>query len=160
MKYGAYDREAAVNYARRWAFSRNPAYANFDEMGGDCSNFVSQCLLAGTRIMNHTPVSGWYYYSLNDRSASWTGVEYLYRFLTNNRGAGPFAARISRQALRPGDVIQLGRNDGSFYHTLMVSSVSSGIRVASHSLDAFDRPLSDYYYDQARFLGVEGARSG
>ena len=43
-----YDREAAVAYAHRWAFGRNPAYSNFDGMGGDCTNFASQCLYAGT----------------------------------------------------------------------------------------------------------------
>ncbi len=35
-----YDREKAVAYAREWAFSRNPEYYIFDEIGGDCTNFV------------------------------------------------------------------------------------------------------------------------
>jgi hypothetical protein len=32
-----YNRIAAVDYAHEWAFRRNPAYADFSEMGGDCS---------------------------------------------------------------------------------------------------------------------------
>ena len=28
-----YDRRAAYEYARRWAYGRNPAYLNFDGMG-------------------------------------------------------------------------------------------------------------------------------
>ncbi len=59
-----YNRQAAVAYAHRWAFGRNPAYSNFDGMGGDCTNFASQCLYAGTGIMNFTPTYGWYYLSL------------------------------------------------------------------------------------------------
>ena len=50
-----YDRQAAVDYAHRWAYHRNPNFYNFDELGGDCTNFASQCLYAGTGVMNYTP---------------------------------------------------------------------------------------------------------
>ncbi|MBQ2742544.1 MAG: amidase domain-containing protein, partial [Oscillospiraceae bacterium] len=40
MIFLEYNRLYAVRYARRWAFRRNPAYYNFDEIGGDCTNFV------------------------------------------------------------------------------------------------------------------------
>jgi hypothetical protein len=36
-----YDRSAAVAYAHKWAYSRNPAYYNYDKLGGDCTNFAS-----------------------------------------------------------------------------------------------------------------------
>ena len=36
--------EKELDYAQKWALSRNPAYYNFDDIGGDCTNFVSQCL--------------------------------------------------------------------------------------------------------------------
>jgi hypothetical protein len=77
MRERGYDRESAVQYARRWALGRNPAYYDFENIGGDCTNFVSQCLYAGAGIMNYTPVYGWYFNSLSDRTASWSGVEYL-----------------------------------------------------------------------------------
>lgn len=38
---GPYDREQAVQYARMWAYDRNPAYYDFSNLGGDCTNFVS-----------------------------------------------------------------------------------------------------------------------
>ena len=49
-----YTRLAAVNYAVRWALSRNPAFENFSGQGhgGDCTNFISQCLYAGGWTMN------------------------------------------------------------------------------------------------------------
>ncbi|HOA54831.1 MAG TPA: amidase domain-containing protein, partial [Clostridiales bacterium] len=56
-----YDRDKAVRYAHRWAYERNPAYYDFEKLGGDCTNFASQCIYAGSGIMNHTPVYGWYY---------------------------------------------------------------------------------------------------
>ncbi len=49
-----YDRRRAVEYARRWALSRNPLFVNFAGQGGDCTSFVSQCILAGCGIMNGT----------------------------------------------------------------------------------------------------------
>ena len=79
-----YNREAAVAYAREWALSRNPAYYDYSELGGDCTNFASQCIYAGAGVMNYTPVFGWYYISSAERTASWTGVEFLYNFLTQN----------------------------------------------------------------------------
>ena len=86
-----YNREAAVFYAHKWAFSRNPRYYNFENIGGDCTNFASQVIYAGCSEMNYTPTFGWYYNSLNDRSPSWTGVNQLYNFLINNQGRGPRA---------------------------------------------------------------------
>ena len=73
-----YDRYSAVEYALKWAYSRNPRFFDFEDIGGDCTNFVSQCLYAGCGIMNYSGFeNGWYYINANDRSASWTGVQYL-----------------------------------------------------------------------------------
>ena len=91
MKIFEYDRTSAYEYAKKWAFGRNPAFYDFSRIGGDCTNFASQCIYAGAGIMNYTPTFGWFYKSANDRTPSWTGVEYLYNFLVNNEGAGPFA---------------------------------------------------------------------
>ena len=42
-----YDRDRAVQYAHTWAFQRNPQYYSYDLLGGDCTNFASQCQKAG-----------------------------------------------------------------------------------------------------------------
>ena len=47
-----YDRRAAVAYAHQWAYGRNPDFYDYEEIGGDCTNFASQCLYAGTGVMN------------------------------------------------------------------------------------------------------------
>ncbi len=169
-----YDRERAVAYARRWAFDRNPLFYDFTGGGGNCTNFVSQCLLAGTCQMNFAATFGWYYISPDERAAAWTGVEFLYNFLINNAqtdeeedgetgigvGLGPFAREVTAGELLPGDVIQLGRSEGDFYHTLLVSGANRrGYLVAAHSDDAFDRPLSTYDYRRIRFLHIEGYRT-
>ncbi len=159
MREIPYDREAAVAYARRWAFDRNPAFYDFEELGGDCTNFASQCVYAGAGIMNYTPVFGWYYRSPSDRTASWTGVEYLYNFLVTNRSFGPYAYTVSPQEAQPGDLVQLGRETGDFYHTPVIVATTPTILVAAHTYDALDRPLYSYDYAVARFLHIGGVRS-
>jgi len=42
MQEHPYDRTAAIAYARRWAFDRNPAYYNFDKIRGDYARVVSE----------------------------------------------------------------------------------------------------------------------
>lgn len=159
MNLVSYDRQAALAYAKRWAFGRNPAFYNFDKLGGDCTNFASQCLYAGSKVMNHTKVFGWYYYSTDDRTPSWTGVSYLYSFLIGNKGAGPFAEETDINGVEPGDLVQLGTSAGRFYHCPVIVAVDNDeIYVAAHTDDAYMRPLSTYIYDQARFLHILGVR--
>lgn len=152
-----YDRAAAVEYARKWALGRNARYYDFEELGGDCTNFASQCLFAGAGTMNYTPVLGWYYVTSSDRTASWTGVEYLYDFLVNNEGAGPYAAEVSKAGVRPGDIVQLGGSAG-FYHSPVIVEVRPRILVCAHTYDALNRPLDTYVFQKARFLHIEGVR--
>ncbi len=155
----AYRREHALEYARRWAFDRNPLFENYNGIGGDCTNFVSQCVYAGSCVMNYTPTFGWYYISSKDRSAAWTGVEYFYNFMTTNVGVAPYATETYPGGLIIGDVIQLARPDGKYYHSLLVTGYDeSGYLVASHSDNALDRPLSTYQYATARFLHIEQVR--
>ena len=64
MRFALYDRRAAVLYAHRWAYGRNPAFYDYEHLGGDCTNFASQCIYAGSGVMNFTPTFGWYYIDL------------------------------------------------------------------------------------------------
>ena len=165
MREIVYDRQAAVAYAKEWAFKRNPAYANFDRLGGDCTNFASQCLFAGCGVMNFTPDIGWFYRALNDRAAAWTGVEYFYRFLIGNNGAGigsgagPYAKEVAMSQLEIGDFIQLGRETGDFYHTPVVVGFSGGVPLlAAHTYDAYNKPLTAYFFERVRYIHVLGTR--
>lgn len=161
-----YNRENALAYARRWALDRNPLYPNYAGIGGDCTNFVSQCILAGSCYENFTQDFGWYFISPEDRAPAWTSVEYFYDFLTGapdfraeNGGYGPFGTEVARRGAIPGDVVQLADADGDFYHSLFICDVENGeIYVCAHTNDALNRPLSDYNYAYNRFIHVEGVR--
>lgn len=161
-----YVREAALAYAARWALSRNPLFYNFTEVGGDCTNFVSQSILAGSCVMNMTPTFGWYYRSVEDRAPAFTGVQAFWDFFTGapdfaaaNGGVGPFGREVSESEVELGDVVQLGREDGTFYHTLLVTGLRDGeILVSAHTRDVRDRPLSLYTAPLRRFLHIAGVR--
>ena len=45
--YNSYNRIAARDYAYKYWSSYNPAYTSYKGNGGDCANFVSQCIHAG-----------------------------------------------------------------------------------------------------------------
>lgn len=159
MKTVQYDRNKAYEYAEKWALSRNPIFYNFERIGGDCTNFASQCIYAGSGIMNYTPVTGWFYKNVNNRSPSWTGVRYLYNFLVENDGVGPFAEDAPLDQLEVGDIVQLGRSTGDFYHSPVVVGIERGnIFVAAHSYDVFGKPLTSYSYEKVRGIHILGVR--
>lgn len=154
-----YNRKQAVDYARKWAYERNPLFYNFTGIGGDCTSFVSQCVYAGCCEMNYNGGNGWYYVDLNNRSPSWSGVSFFYNFLVGNKANGPFAVEVAEGNLEPGDVIQLQNEGGRFYHSLLVTGYAQGTYlVSAHSDDAFNRRLDSYSYAGARFLHIEGYR--
>ena len=154
-----YARENAVEYARKYAFSQNPRFGNFAGIGGNCTNFVSQCIYAGSCEMNYTPTFGWYFISLDERSPSWTGVEYFYNFITSNAGIGPFGRVATGDELEIGDVIQLAKNDEGYYHTLLVVGFDGeDPLVAAQTDNAYARPLSTYTYDYSRNIKILGIR--
>lgn len=160
MRILQYDRAKAYEYAKKWAFGRNPAFYNFEKIGGDCTNYASQCIYAGAGIMNYTPVTGWFYKSANDRTSSWTGVKYLYDFIVGNNGTGPFAEEVPLDKLEVGDILQLGRSNGEFYHSPVVTGISRGnIFVAAHSYDVFNKPLASYDFDRVRGIHILGVRT-
>lgn len=152
------DHNAAVAYARRWALGRNPAYYDFSRIGGDCTNFISQCIFASGAVMNYTADLGWYYISQYDRAAPWTSVEHFAKFMLDDRGVGPFGRLIGREELAAGDVVQLGDRDG-FYHNLLVVGRSGGeVYVAAHTNDVFGASLRDYSFSRLRCMRIDRAR--
>ncbi len=152
-----YNREAALEYATKWAYGRNPKYLNFDNIGGDCTNFVSQCLFAGCLTMNPTPIYGWYYNNSYDRSPSWSGCKFLYEFLTTNKGLGPFGIEVDKEFAKVGDIVQLGNNERNFSHSTIITSISDDkIFVSAHSNDAFNRLIDSYNFKKLRYIHILG----
>ncbi len=154
-----YIRENALLYANRFALSQNPVFGNFRGIGGNCTNFVSQCIYAGSCKMNYTPTFGWYYISMDQRAPAWTGVEFFYNFITTNTGVGPFGREASPDEMEVGDVIQLAKNDEGYYHTLIIIGFEGDDPlIAAQTDDALGRALSTYEYDYSRYIKILGVR--
>ncbi len=147
-----------MDYAVEWALKRNPKYYDFSLIGGDCTNFCSQALFAGAPVMNYNQPLGWYYNSSFDRAPAWTGVNEFYNFLTANNGVGPFGKSTDFESLEIGDFIQIKR-DNRFTHTLIVSEITNGLKVCSHSYDRLNAPLSAYYFEELRFIKILGVKT-
>ena len=163
MKELKYDRQKVIEYAKKWAFSRNPKYYNFDSVGGDCTSFASQCIFAWSNIMNYTKNIGWYYINGNNKSPSWSGVEFLYNFLINNKSIGPYGKEVSQNEIEIGDIAQLSFDGNKFEHTLVIVNIEnkftlSKIKIASHTFDSLNKAISEYLFQKIRFIHILGVR--
>jgi hypothetical protein len=159
-----YDRKKALDYAHKWAYKRNPAYYDFEEIGGDCTNFASQVIYAGSGVMNYTPVYGWYYINSGSRTPSWTGVNFIYDFLVNNKSSGPFAEIVDVKDAKPGDIAQLSFvGGGIFNHSPVIvqtgNPVNTGnILIAAHTFNCDYYPLREFTWVDIRFIHIKGIR--
>ena len=144
-----YNRLLAVEYALKWGEDRNPKYYDFSLIGGDCTNFVSQCLYYGGYTQNYSQ-NGWYYIDIDRRAPSWTGVNEFWNFATTNQSNfGVKLAPCPLFSVEIGDVLQLNSGE-RFTHTLIVTSLDGGIKVTAHTVDRINAPLSAYYYESLR----------
>ena len=162
-KINKYARKDAVEYALEYALQKNPTYFDYTNQGGNCTNYISQCLYAGTKTMQISP-NGWYYFSPSNTSISWANVEPFYNFLISNNGEGPYASKSPLEMAQIGDIIQLrflGKT--AFSHALIISKISSlnpnGIYVCANTRDVKDVPLSFYRFDEFRLLHILGYRT-
>ena len=79
-----YSPQKAVAYADKYWSTYNDFYPNYSIIGGDCADFVSQCLYAGGLPMN----ASWYHAVTGyDRNANWTYAQYLYTYLSTYCGS-------------------------------------------------------------------------
>lgn len=151
-----YDRQAAVRYADQWWNGRNPAFPTVTD---DCTNYISQCLLAGGAPMHGCPdrEKGWWL-----RQGTWSfsfTVAHSMRWYLAGSKKGLTAVQVkSAQALDIGDVICYDfQGDGRFDHTAIVTAKDGSTPlVNAHTYDAYHRTW-DYkdsyaYSPNARYI--------
>lgn len=120
-----YDRAAAVGYAYRYAENPNDQrWKNYEQYGGNCANFVSQCLYAGGMpfdTIGKSEVEKWYWYSDTSRTPSWTSANALknYLLISQKVKQGIQMRLGTPEELQLGDVVQLGDLEHT-RHTMIV----------------------------------------
>jgi len=160
----AYDREGVVRYADKYAglawgtgnnHQYNPRYRNLNDRGGDCTNFVSQCL--GDAEGGKLHMDGIWYYAQEDNSGSqaWVRAESFGDWLLysgygrrvargtfpelNQPGAG--FPRGAVRELQKGDVIGYGERGYSEHMSIVVGCDSKGYPlVNAHTVDRYHCP--------------------
>ncbi|MDR2044528.1 MAG: amidase domain-containing protein [Clostridium sp.] len=160
-----YSRTAAVSYAEQYYAdgSYNPDYPDWSASGGDCANFVSQCIHAGGKAYNVSASSvsaakaadwaNWYSYG---NTCNTTNVS------STHRGANAFKSywqsKVSYSTFTSvgqasytygyqGDAISLLLPNGSAYHTLLIvgyDAANNDFIVSAHTHSTFTDKLSAY----------------
>lgn len=162
----SYDLSKAIAYADKWALSRNPSYSYYGGRGGDCSNFVSQCLHAGGFPMN----SAWYGYGNDKDAKNWISQNDLRTYLVSN-GYGKLINNPSDSDIKIGNPVwykwngSKSQNASDSYYTnhvtLCVGWNASGTPIIdSHTTAYYHHPWnygpSTTVYKTLVFNGSEG----
>ena len=137
----SYDPQAAVNYAEAWWNGRNPAYHDYSGSGGDCANFVSQCLIAGGLDLSAGP-------GVDGRGCipSVVNLDYNLRHYQNTQyqvgGSEPLW-------VVKGDPILFYSNDGTHHHSAfgVVGDASHYWHGNAHTMDCYHKPISWFLSD-------------
>lgn len=159
---GNYNRAAAVDYAARYAFEHNPAYAYYGDTGGNCNNFISQALAAGG-IAEDT--SGNYWWEHEDPTGSWILVDDFYTYAAGNSEGG-FLADLNANLYQgePGDVLQYGSENNWKHSVLIADTIKDAdgntvdYLIDSNTADRKNYPASAYGYPQLRLIHVVKAQ--
>lgn len=167
-----YDREAAVAYAREWVGKRNPRWPDYSRNGGNCQNFVSQCLLAGGIPMDISAPGVWKWYGETPdnlfraagRSAAWSSVQDFHAYAEENAGYGLAAAvDVPYYTGSAGDLLHLGTQE-RWRHTVIISRVVTDgngdtvdYLVCSNTADLIDFPAGAYVYTRQALVRIDGS---
>lgn len=149
MYTNSYSGKDASSYAYTHALKPNPSYryfASHGDGGGDCSNFISQCLRAGGAPMAYSGPWPWWYKD-HAWSLSWSVAHSLYWCL-KERGKLNLPGLKGIEVpdidmLNIGDVIQYEDKFKKVYHSAIITDFTydRGSRlplISQHSYDALN----------------------
>ncbi|KFF95683.1 hypothetical protein IQ62_41430 [Streptomyces scabiei] len=142
---GAYNYQAMATYTEKYWKNYNTAYRRYNAAGGDCTNYLSQGLLAGgwKQISTVTPeeYDTWYYAS-NGTADAWIGVN-EWSWFTQTAKRTTALANVYQMDI--GDVLQVDFNkDGDKDHSMMTTyRSSSGVPYLTyHDADTYRRSVA------------------
>ena len=176
-----YNRSGAVVYAHRWATAappyNHPPYDDFTNLGGDCTNFVSQAIHEGGNAPmvyysdcgeNCVGTLGWFYVDVNHRANAWNNVTALHDFINQylvwprpgiddpDGPGGPEGCDVSKDSAHHGDIIQYEWEGGAVWDhsVIIVDSLDMGNGdmyhlVAGHTPDVDNYPFNLFNYGDA-----------
>ena len=158
----SYSFSNAVTYAQRYYNTYNSSYPDWTSYGGDCANFISQCLYAGGKSMVGTPGtstaaqnwSNWFSSgsscNTSKVSSTWRGANAFKSYWKNNASSYSTFSSVGSSSYSygyTGDAVSLLNSNGSAYHTLMIVGydyTNKDFIVAAHTYNTKTAKLSNY----------------
>lgn len=158
----SYNYSNAVAYAKQYYSSYNSAYPDWTSYGGDCANFISQCLYAGGKSMKGTPGtstaaqnwSNWFSKgtscNTSNVSSTWRGANAFKSYWQSNASGYSTFSTVGSSSYSYGfigDAVSLLNSNGSAYHTLIIvgyDAANKDFVVAAHTSNTKTAHLSDY----------------
>jgi len=135
-----YNATNAVAYAKNYAWAPNGNYVYIEK--GDCTNFVSQVLLAGgyNQVWGVNRYFGWWYKSADSRSHSWASASKFVKYWGIKDYYYDF--QIFSKNVKVGSLIFLDQNDdGDYNHGGVVTYKAATME--AHTKD--DGTILSYY---------------
>lgn len=129
MAMRGYNVSKAMSYADRYnGYKRNSSrYGNFSGEGGDCTNFVSQCLKDGNLAFvgnQYNNKNHWFHNGGKDYSLTWIRASSFKNHWASRNGCSEHFVRSDAKkfpySVKSGDVISLRNANGDIFHTIFV----------------------------------------
>ena len=144
-----YNVSNAIAYADRYCINYNSAYNSYKGRGGDCANFVSQCLYAGGFQQD----SVWYKHSV-----AWINVM---KQIAHFREYGNFMNANNGNLIKGNPIYFDWNGDGVYDHaTICVGRNNSGTAILdSHTRDLYHATWTNWNFSRAATIQLHGSGS-
>ena len=144
-----YNVSNAIAYADKYCINYNSAYNSYKGRGGDCANFVSQCLYAGGFKQD----SVWYKHSV-----AWINVM---KQIAHFKAYGTFLTASNSNLIKGNPIYFDWNGDGTYDHaTICVGRNNSGVAILdSHTKDLYHATWTNWSFKKAATIQLRGSGS-
>ena len=139
----------AIAYADKYCINYNSSYNSYKGRGGDCANFVSQCLYAGGFKQD----SEWYKHSV-----AWINVM---KQIAHFKAYGTFLNATNSNLIKGNPIYFDWNGDSTYDHaTICVGRNNSGIAILdSHTKDLYHATWTNWSFRKAATIQLRGSGS-
>lgn len=144
-----YNVSNAIAYADKYCINYNSSYNSYKGRGGDCANFVSQCLYAGGFKQD----SEWYKHSV-----AWINVM---KQIAHFKAYGTFLNATNSNLIKGNPIYFDWNGDSTYDHaTICVGRNNSGIAILdSHTKDLYHATWTNWSFRKAATIQLRGSGS-
>lgn len=144
-----YNVSNAIAYADKYCINYNSAYNSYKGRGGDCANFVSQCLYTGGFKQD----SEWYKHSV-----AWINVM---KQIAHFKAYGTFLNATNSNLIKGNPIYFDWNGDSTYDHaTICVGRNNSGIAILdSHTKDLYHATWTNWSFRKAATIQLRGSGS-